>query len=132
MECWAIHVETCQNRVTTGYNRLAAITGGTRLIHKLPLLFELPSYKYNFGSMCNYPCISNKQSNPDLLVYLIIYLLIFSEEIDIVEPKPTTVTEKLRKDLLYSYSPYLIPVLHEEHHVAVFMRLTFHHVDLVS
>jgi hypothetical protein len=39
-----MHVETCENRVTTGYNRLAAIGGGTRLIHRLPLLFELPSY----------------------------------------------------------------------------------------
>jgi hypothetical protein len=44
MECWAMRAETCQNRVTTGYNRLAVIGGGTRLIHKLPLLFELPSY----------------------------------------------------------------------------------------
>jgi hypothetical protein len=46
MECWTVYVETCQNWVTTGYNRLATIGGGTRLIHKLPLLFELPSYKY--------------------------------------------------------------------------------------
>jgi hypothetical protein len=38
-----MHVETCQNRVTTGYNRLAAIAVGTCLIHKLPLLSELPS-----------------------------------------------------------------------------------------
>jgi hypothetical protein len=38
-----MHVETCQNRVTTGYNRLAAVGGGSRIIHKLPLLFELPS-----------------------------------------------------------------------------------------
>jgi hypothetical protein len=35
--------ENCQNRITTGCNRLAAVAGGTRLIHKLPLLFELPS-----------------------------------------------------------------------------------------
>jgi hypothetical protein len=39
-----MHVETCQNRDRTGYNRLAAIAGGIRLIHKSPLLFELPSY----------------------------------------------------------------------------------------
>jgi hypothetical protein len=26
-ECWAMYVETCQNRVTTGYNRLAAVGG---------------------------------------------------------------------------------------------------------
>jgi hypothetical protein len=38
-----MRVETCQNRVTTGYNRLAAIGGGIRLIHRFPLLFELPS-----------------------------------------------------------------------------------------
>jgi hypothetical protein len=44
MECWEMHVETCQNRVTTGYNQLAVIGGGTHLIHKLPLIFELPSY----------------------------------------------------------------------------------------
>jgi hypothetical protein len=44
MECWAMHVENCQNKATTGYNQLAAIAGGTHLIHKLPLLFELPSY----------------------------------------------------------------------------------------
>jgi hypothetical protein len=31
-------------KLTTGYNRLAAIDGGTPLIHKLPLLSELPSY----------------------------------------------------------------------------------------
>jgi hypothetical protein len=41
-------------------------------------------------------------------------------------------TEKLRKDLLSSYNPYSPPVLHEEHRVAVFMRLAFHHVELVS
>jgi hypothetical protein len=41
-------------------------------------------------------------------------------------------TEKLRKDLLSSYNPYSLPVLHEEHRVAVFMHLTFHHVLLVS
>jgi hypothetical protein len=39
-----VHVEIRQNRVTTGCNRLAAIGGGTRLIPKLPLLFELSSY----------------------------------------------------------------------------------------
>jgi hypothetical protein len=39
-----MHVETCQNRVTTGYTWLAAIAGGTRLIRRLPLLFELPSH----------------------------------------------------------------------------------------
>jgi hypothetical protein len=43
MECWAVHVETCQNHLTTGYKQLAAIVGATRLIHKLPLFFELPS-----------------------------------------------------------------------------------------
>ena len=59
-------------------------------------------------------------------------LFIFSEEIDTVEPKPTTMTEKLRKDLLSSYNPYSLPVLHEENRVAVFMRLIFHHVELVS
>jgi len=41
-------------------------------------------------------------------------------------------TEKLRKDLLSSYNPYSLPVLDEEHRVAVLMRLTFHHVELVS
>jgi hypothetical protein len=41
-------------------------------------------------------------------------------------------TEKLRKDLLSSYNPYSLPVLNEEHRVAVFMSLTFHHVELVS
>jgi len=41
-------------------------------------------------------------------------------------------TEKLRKDLLSSYNPYSLPVLHEEHRVAVSMRLTFHHVQMVS
>jgi len=64
--------------------------------------------------------------------YLSHNLFIFSEEIDTVEPKPTTMTEKLRKDLLSNYNPYSLPVLHEEHRVAVFMRLTFHHVELVS
>jgi hypothetical protein len=44
MECWAMHVEACPNQVTASYIPLAAIGGGTRLIHKLPLLFELPSY----------------------------------------------------------------------------------------
>jgi hypothetical protein len=43
-ECWAMHVETWQSRITTSCNRLAAIAGGTRLIRKFPLLFELPSY----------------------------------------------------------------------------------------
>jgi hypothetical protein len=38
-----MHVETCQNRVTTGCNRLAAMGGGSHLIHKLPLLFEYSS-----------------------------------------------------------------------------------------
>jgi hypothetical protein len=71
-------------------------------------------------------------SQPQICLYISIYSLIFSEEIDTVEPKPTTMTEKLRKDLLSSYNPYSLPVLHEEHRVAVFMRLTFHHVELVS
>jgi hypothetical protein len=42
MEFWAVHVETCQNRVTRGYKQLAAIGGGTRLIHKLPLFLNYP------------------------------------------------------------------------------------------
>jgi hypothetical protein len=41
-------------------------------------------------------------------------------------------TEKLRKDMLFSYNPYSLPVLREDHRVAVFMRLMFHHVELVS
>jgi hypothetical protein len=56
----------------------------------------------------------------------------FSEKIEIVEPKPTTMTEKLRRHLLSNYNPYSLPVLQEDHHVAVFMHLTFHHVKLVS
>jgi hypothetical protein len=39
-----MRVKACQNRVTSGYNRLAAMAGGTVFIHILPLLFELPSY----------------------------------------------------------------------------------------
>jgi hypothetical protein len=35
-----MHVETCQNRVTTDYNRLVAFAGDTRLIHKLPLILN--------------------------------------------------------------------------------------------
>ncbi|KAJ4447965.1 hypothetical protein ANN_09975 [Periplaneta americana] len=53
-----------------------------------------------------------------------------TEKIELVEPKPATMTEKLRKDLLSNYNPYALPVLHEDHRVAVFMHLTFHHVRL--
>ncbi|PNF40554.1 hypothetical protein B7P43_G07971, partial [Cryptotermes secundus] len=53
-----------------------------------------------------------------------------SETIEIVEAKPTTMTEKLRKYLLSNYNPYALPVLHEDHRLAVFMHLTFHHVNL--
>jgi hypothetical protein len=39
-----MHVKTCQNRVTLRYSLLAAMGGGTCLIHRLPILFELPLY----------------------------------------------------------------------------------------
>jgi hypothetical protein len=43
MECCAIQVQTCQHPVIINYNRSVAIAFGTRLIHKLPLLFDLLS-----------------------------------------------------------------------------------------
>jgi hypothetical protein len=81
--------------------------------------------------MCNDRCYFQQTVHPRFACLAENFLLIFSEEIDTAEPKPTTMTEKLRKDLLSNYNPYSLPVLHEGH-VAVFMHLTFHHVQLVS
>jgi hypothetical protein len=44
MECCTMHLQTCQNPVTSVYNLLAAVSGGARLNHKLTLIFGLLSY----------------------------------------------------------------------------------------
>jgi hypothetical protein len=44
-ECCAMPVQTCQNPVTGGYDRMAAVAFANCLICKLPLLFDLNHYK---------------------------------------------------------------------------------------
>jgi hypothetical protein len=44
MECCVMHVQTCQNPVTIGYNHSAAIAFDAGFIHKLPLILDLTSY----------------------------------------------------------------------------------------
>nr|QQH14669.1 nicotinic acetylcholine receptor beta 2 subunit [Blattella germanica] len=51
-----------------------------------------------------------------------------TEKIEVVEEKPTTMTEKLRKDLLSNYDPYALPLLHADHRIIIFMHLIYHHV----
>ncbi|PSN44731.1 hypothetical protein C0J52_20349 [Blattella germanica] len=53
-----------------------------------------------------------------------------TEKIEVVEEKPTTMTEKLRKDLLSNYDPYALPLLHADHRIIIFMHLIYHHVTL--
>lgn len=43
MELCAMHVQTCENPVKIDYNHSAAIAFATRLMHKLPSVFYLPS-----------------------------------------------------------------------------------------
>jgi hypothetical protein len=45
MEDCARPIQTCENPVTMGYNRSAAVAFATRLNHKFPFLFVSPSYK---------------------------------------------------------------------------------------
>jgi hypothetical protein len=40
----AMSIQTCDNPVTIGYNLLVAVAFATRLNHKLPFLFDSPSY----------------------------------------------------------------------------------------
>ena len=42
-----IHVQTCQNPVTIGYNQLASVACGSHLIHELPILSYLFTLIYN-------------------------------------------------------------------------------------
>lgn len=44
MEGCAMHIHTCENPPTIGCSRSAAVAFATRLNHKLPFLFGLPSY----------------------------------------------------------------------------------------
>jgi hypothetical protein len=44
MKHCVMYVQICQNPVSVRYNRSAAIAFATHLIHKLPLLFDLPVY----------------------------------------------------------------------------------------
>ncbi|KAJ9599851.1 hypothetical protein L9F63_009891 [Diploptera punctata] len=53
-----------------------------------------------------------------------------TEKIEVVEEKPRTMTEKLRKDLLTNYDPYAPPLIDLDHRIAVFIALLYHHVTL--
>ena len=44
MEDCATHIQTCEDPVTIGYKRSAAVAFASRLFHKLHLLFDSPSY----------------------------------------------------------------------------------------
>jgi len=39
-----MYAQTSQNPVSTGYNQFADITFASLLVHKLPLLFDLPAH----------------------------------------------------------------------------------------
>ena len=48
-----------------------------------------------------------------------------------MEEKPTTMVEKIRKDLLINYDPYALPLLDTDHRLSVYIALVCHHVTLV-
>jgi len=47
-----MRIHICENAVTIGYNRSAAVTFDTRLNHKLLFLFDSPSH--NLWSECKH------------------------------------------------------------------------------
>jgi hypothetical protein len=87
MEFSAIYVQTSQNPVATGYNRFADIAFASLLIHKLPLLLDLPLYQVTKFHTAHYlnltpPSLISLAINPcyfNFGVYLTLKIKVFWE-----------------------------------------------------